>query len=155
GREGRPICLSGPPPAQAQFPCVMDPADQCGGPRARPDLWPVHQRPRQGGRRDRPQGPRRSRSARARRLQVAGRQSQGGALSSPPCRERPMSSVMKQDASVERLESGILAEISTAADERALETVRVAALGKKGVISERMKELGSLDPEARRSTGAL
>jgi phenylalanyl-tRNA synthetase alpha chain len=66
-----------------------------------------------------------------------------------------MSSVMNEALSVERLESGILAEISSAADERALESVRVAALGKKGVISERMKELGSLDPEARRSTGAL
>src|SRR5512145_605917 len=71
-------------------------------------------------------------------------------------RESSMSSVMmKEEISVERLESGILAEISTAADERELESVRVAALGKKGVISERMKELGSLDPEARRATGAL
>ena len=48
-------------------------------------------------------------------------------------RESSMSSVMmKEEISVERLESGILAEISTAADERELESVRVAALGKKG-----------------------
>ena len=33
--------------------------------------------------------------------------------------------------------------------------MRVAALGKKGSISERMKELGALDPEARARAGAL
>src|SRR5262249_48731353 len=63
--------------------------------------------------------------------------------------------MMKAEISVERLESGILAEIGSATDERQLESVRIAALGKKGVISERMKELGALDPEARRATGAL
>ena len=63
--------------------------------------------------------------------------------------------MMKEEITVERLESGILAEIGTATDERQLESVRIAALGKKGVISERMKELGALDPEARRATGAL
>ncbi|HEY9520758.1 MAG TPA: phenylalanine--tRNA ligase subunit alpha, partial [Methyloceanibacter sp.] len=62
---------------------------------------------------------------------------------------------MREEISVERLESDILAEISTATDERQLESVRIAALGKKGVISERMKELGALEPEARRATGAL
>ena len=62
--------------------------------------------------------------------------------------------MMKEEITVERLESGILAEIGTATDERQLESVRIAALGKKGVISERMKELGALDPEARRATGA-
>ena len=67
--------------------------------------------------------------------------------------------MMKEEITVERLESGILAEIGTATDERQLESVRIAALGKKGVISERMKELGAMIPRrgerpAPRSTGS-
>ena len=54
-----------------------------------------------------------------------------------------MSSVMmKEEISVERLRSGILAEISTAADERELRSGAVAPSSAKGVISW-MKELGS------------
>ena len=52
------------------------------------------------------------------------------------------------------LESEISAAIATAADERALEEVRVAALGKKGSISERLKGLGKMTPEERKSAGA-
>jgi phenylalanyl-tRNA synthetase alpha chain len=56
--------------------------------------------------------------------------------------------------SLETLESETLAQIAAAADEAALETVRVATLGKKGTISEQMKALGTMDPEARKSFGA-
>ena len=52
------------------------------------------------------------------------------------------------------LEQDLLAQIAGAADEAALETVRVAALGKKGAVSELMKGLGAMDPEARKSFGA-
>ncbi len=52
------------------------------------------------------------------------------------------------------LEQDILAQIDSAGDEAALEAVRVAALGKKGVISERMKGLGAMSPDERREAGA-
>ncbi len=52
------------------------------------------------------------------------------------------------------LESEITASIAAAADERALEEVRVAALGKKGAISERLKGLGKMTPEERKTAGA-
>jgi phenylalanyl-tRNA synthetase alpha chain len=53
------------------------------------------------------------------------------------------------------LQSGILAQIEAAADEAALETVRIAALGKKGAISELMKTLGGMSPEERKVQGPL
>jgi phenylalanyl-tRNA synthetase alpha chain len=40
-----------------------------------------------------------------------------------------------------------------AAETAALEAIRVEALGKKGAITQRMKALGALDPEARRAAG--
>ena len=51
-----------------------------------------------------------------------------------------------------------MAEIAAAADEQAIEAVRVAALGKKGSVSELLKTLGAMsagrapDARARRST---
>ena len=54
---------------------------------------------------------------------------------------------------VETLESEIRAAIESAADEAALEAVRVGALGKKGSISERMKTLGRMTPEERQVMG--
>ncbi|MCB1376987.1 MAG: phenylalanine--tRNA ligase subunit alpha, partial [Alphaproteobacteria bacterium] len=56
--------------------------------------------------------------------------------------------------SLETLEQDILGQVSAAADEAALEAVRVAALGKKGSVSERMKTLGAMSPEERREAGA-
>ncbi|RHZ97777.1 phenylalanine--tRNA ligase subunit alpha [Cereibacter sphaeroides] len=44
--------------------------------------------------------------------------------------------------------------ISSAADEAALEEVRLAALGKKGEISLKMRELGQMSPEERQTIGA-
>ena len=47
-----------------------------------------------------------------------------------------------------------LSAIAGAADESALEDVRIAALGKKGEISLKMRDLGQMDPAARQSAGA-
>ncbi|MFO1184858.1 MAG: phenylalanine--tRNA ligase subunit alpha [Bauldia sp.] len=55
---------------------------------------------------------------------------------------------------LETLERGLAAAIADAADEAALEEVRVAALGKKGSISELLKGLGGMSPEERKSAGA-
>ena len=54
---------------------------------------------------------------------------------------------------IETLESDLVARISGASTEAALEDVRVAALGKKGVVSERMKTLGKMTPEERKEMG--
>ncbi|MCT8970836.1 phenylalanine--tRNA ligase subunit alpha [Microbaculum marinisediminis] len=56
-------------------------------------------------------------------------------------------------AELDRLESDIQSQITAAADEAALETVRVAALGKKGSISDLLKTLGSMSPDERRTMG--
>ena len=54
---------------------------------------------------------------------------------------------------IETLETGILAQVDAAADEATLEQVRVAALGKKGSVSEQMKTLGKMSPEERQVMG--
>jgi len=53
------------------------------------------------------------------------------------------------------LESKIFASIASASDEAALESVRVAALGKKGSISELLKTLGGMSPDERKVQGPL
>jgi len=58
-------------------------------------------------------------------------------------------------ADISQLQSDILAQVSSAPDEAALETVRVAALGKKGSVSELMKSLGGMSPEERKVQGPL
>ncbi|MDQ0392320.1 phenylalanine--tRNA ligase subunit alpha [Labrys monachus] len=52
------------------------------------------------------------------------------------------------------LESALLSDIDAAADEAALEAVRVGALGKKGSLSERLAALGRMAPDERRAAGA-
>src|SRR3954469_22516583 len=52
------------------------------------------------------------------------------------------------------LEAEISAAIIAAKDERALEELRVGTLGKKGSISERLKGLGRMSPEERKTAGA-
>jgi len=47
-----------------------------------------------------------------------------------------------------------IAAIAASSDEAALEDVRLAALGKKGEISLKMRELGQMAPEDRQSFGA-
>jgi phenylalanyl-tRNA synthetase alpha chain len=53
-----------------------------------------------------------------------------------------------------QLERDLLAAVTEAANERALDDVRVAALGKKGAVAELLKTLGSMSPEERRTNGA-
>lgn len=55
---------------------------------------------------------------------------------------------------LDQLKQTLLAEIATAADEAAIENVRVNALGKKGSISELLKTLGTMSPEERQTRGA-
>ncbi|WP_187969679.1 phenylalanine--tRNA ligase subunit alpha [Aquibium microcysteis] len=54
---------------------------------------------------------------------------------------------------LDQLEQTLLADIAAAGDEAALEAVRIAALGKKGSVSERLKTLGSMTPEERQTMG--
>ncbi|SFI73098.1 phenylalanyl-tRNA synthetase, alpha subunit [Phyllobacterium sp. CL33Tsu] len=51
------------------------------------------------------------------------------------------------------LESVLAAQIAAANDEAAIEAVRIAALGKKGSISEKLKSLGAMSPEERQFQG--
>jgi phenylalanyl-tRNA synthetase alpha chain len=54
---------------------------------------------------------------------------------------------------VENLRTELLSAVEGAADMAALEAARVAALGKKGRLTELMKGLGGLEPEARKQQG--
>ena len=56
---------------------------------------------------------------------------------------------------IQSLERDILAAINASLDEPALESVRVAALGKKGSISELLKTLGHMSPDERKANGPL
>ena len=51
------------------------------------------------------------------------------------------------------LETQLLKNIAAANDDAALESVRVAALGKKGSVSELLKTLGVMSPEERKTQG--
>ncbi len=53
------------------------------------------------------------------------------------------------------LERTLIGAVAAAADETALEAVRVSALGKKGTVSELLKTLGAMTPEERREKGPL
>jgi len=52
------------------------------------------------------------------------------------------------------LKAKYLTAVADAGDEGALEEVRLAALGKKGEISLKMRELGKMTPEERSTFGA-
>ena len=56
---------------------------------------------------------------------------------------------------IQALELHIQGAIAGAADEAALEAVRVSALGKKGSISELLKSLGAMTPDERKANGPL
>ncbi len=51
------------------------------------------------------------------------------------------------------LKTSLLAEVAQAGDLAALDAVRVAALGKKGRVTETLKTLGSLAPDERKAAG--
>ncbi|MXU64024.1 phenylalanine--tRNA ligase subunit alpha [Oceanomicrobium pacificus] len=54
---------------------------------------------------------------------------------------------------MDELRQKFLQQISDAGDEAALEAVRVAAVGKKGEVSLKMRELGKMTPEERQTAG--
>jgi len=56
---------------------------------------------------------------------------------------------------IEALRTRLLGDIAIAADEGALETVRIAALGRNGSITALLKTLGAMTPEERRVRGPL
>src|SRR5215470_4895046 len=56
---------------------------------------------------------------------------------------------------VAKLEPEILGAIASASDEAALESVRVAALGKSGSVSALLKTLGAMTPDERKAQGPL
>lgn len=60
-----------------------------------------------------------------------------------------------QEADIAALKSEILSAVAAAADLDALDAVRVAALGKKGRVSELMKGLGGMSPDERKLYGPL
>src|SRR6478752_9339053 len=55
---------------------------------------------------------------------------------------------------ISTIRNAALGAVEQAADLGALETVRVAALGKKGSVTGLMKALGALAPEQRKEFGA-
>jgi phenylalanyl-tRNA synthetase alpha chain len=57
--------------------------------------------------------------------------------------------------SLDELLAQALQELATATDLSQLDAVRVHYLGKKGLFTEQMKELGKLDPEQRRAVGQV
>jgi len=54
---------------------------------------------------------------------------------------------------IQELKAKYLAEIADASDENTIETVRVTAVGKKGEVSLKMRELGKMTPEERQVAG--
>src|ERR1700690_616643 len=56
---------------------------------------------------------------------------------------------------ISALEQRILEAVANAPDEAALEAERIAALGKKGTISELLKTLGGMSPDERKANGPL
>ncbi|HVV78755.1 MAG TPA: phenylalanine--tRNA ligase subunit alpha [Pseudolabrys sp.] len=58
-------------------------------------------------------------------------------------------------ADIAQLEKELLGAVDKAADEAALEAVRIAALGKSGSVSALLKTLGSMTPDERKQNGPL
>lgn len=57
--------------------------------------------------------------------------------------------------SLEQIVAAAGADFAAAPDAAALENAKAKYLGKSGLVTEQMKGLGKLDPEARRAQGAL
>jgi phenylalanyl-tRNA synthetase alpha chain len=56
---------------------------------------------------------------------------------------------------LDQLKAKYLAAVAEASGEASLEEVRLAALGKKGEISLKMRDLGQMDPAQRQAAGAM
>ena len=54
---------------------------------------------------------------------------------------------------IDSLRAELIGAVAAAADSAALEAVRVEALGKKGRVTALMKDLGAMEPEARKAFG--
>lgn len=78
----------------------------------------------------------------------------GGLPPVPTC-DRCEPTTMTDKATLDALEAEFATAIADAMDEQTLDAVRVAALGKKGRISDMMKGLGAMSPEERRDMGPL
>jgi phenylalanyl-tRNA synthetase alpha chain len=61
--------------------------------------------------------------------------------------------MMAPETDLPRIEADVMAAVARAADLAELDSVRVAAVGKKGSISELLQKLGSLPAEQRREFG--
>src|SRR5499426_670899 len=70
-------------------------------------------------------------------------------------RPQPRASKGKPVSDIAQLETEILGAVAAAGDEAALESARVAALGKKGTVSELLKTLGTMTPQERKEKGPL
>ena len=68
----------------------------------------------------------------------------------PTFNSEPIVSVNLEDILAQALQA-----LAQSNDLNQLDQVRVDYLGKKGVFTQQMKELGSLDPEQRRSVGQV
>ena len=60
---------------------------------------------------------------------------------------------MTASSDLEALEARLSADIEAASDLAALDALRVGALGKKGEVSLKMRELGKMSPEERQVMG--
>ena len=133
--------------------------------RSRPDLQHLHERPEEGLHRSRPQGAGRP-----------GRVRQAGVLRRSP--NKPGQNSLRKQRKKEawppffgvpehqdtpRLKNGSTSinswrpaspSFAAATDDAALETAKARYLGKGGSITELLKGLGKLDPEARKTAGA-
>ena len=56
---------------------------------------------------------------------------------------------------LDTLEGDLLGQVGSASDEASLDAVRVAALGRKGSISDLLKTLGAMTPDERKERGPL
>ncbi len=65
-----------------------------------------------------------------------------------------MATVVSKKPELDSLALQVLQQIDASSDLAALDVVRVAALGKKGQISELMQQLGKMEPDERKSFGA-
>ncbi len=61
--------------------------------------------------------------------------------------------MIRQGIEMDDLRQKYLSAIADAADENALEEIRIAALGKKGEVALKMRELGKMSPEERKQAG--
>ena len=54
---------------------------------------------------------------------------------------------------IQALEQELLQAVGAASDRTHLEDLRISTLGKKGKLTQMMKELGRIEPEARKAQG--